>query len=193
MKPFSTLAAVLKLPSELQHHFLKIINIDCCGILSQHGGQGVVRRHCTHYRGKRLPLFHHEHLLTWLFQAASGIGKETALSFAEAGAKGVALADINEEGALAAAEESKKCAKDASFKAIAVKVDITDETSVDNMVQTALKEFGRIDYSVNSAGVCHSPRMFSMLSITNARILPDGQPLWCDDPKHQSRHVLSHP
>ena len=78
----------------------------------------------------------------------------TAFAFAEAGAKGVAFADINEEGALAAAEESKKLAENANFKAIAVKVDITDEASVDNMVQSALKEFGRIDYSVNSAGVC---------------------------------------
>ena len=73
------------------------------------------------------------------------------------------FADINEEGALAAAEESKKFAKDASFKAIAVKVDITDEGSVDNMVQNALQEFGRIDYSVNSAGV-HSPHCMSLRS-----------------------------
>lgn len=85
--------------------------------------------------------------------AASGIGKETAFAFAEAGAKGVAFADMNEEGALAAAEESKKFAVHDSFKAIAVKVDITDEASVDNMVQTTLDKFGRIDYSVNSAGI----------------------------------------
>jgi hypothetical protein len=31
-------------------------------------------------------------------QAATGIGKETSFSFAEAGAKGVALAELNEEG-----------------------------------------------------------------------------------------------
>ena len=67
------------------------------------------------------------------------------------------FADINEEGALTAAEESKKFAENASFKAITVKVDVTDEASVDSMVQTALREFGRIDYSVNSAGVCQPP------------------------------------
>ena len=65
------------------------------------------------------------------------------------------LADINEEGAQAAAKEGSKLATHPSFKAIAVKVDITDEASVDNMVAVVLKEFGRIDYSVNSAGVCH--------------------------------------
>ena len=104
--------------------------------------------------------------LIWIFQAASGIGKETAFAFAEAGAKGVAFADINEEGALAAAEHSKDFAENANFKAIAVTVDITDEASVDNMVQTALKEFGRIDYSVNSAGVCLPLHMFPFLSMT---------------------------
>lgn len=102
----------------------------------------------------------------------------------------MAFADINKEGALAAAEESKKLAKDASFKAIAVKVDITDEASVDNMVQTALKEFGRIDYSVNSAGVCRPSHMFPVLSMTDDWVLPDGQPLWRHDTKHQSRRIL---
>ena len=68
----------------------------------------------------------------------------------------MAFADMNEEGALAAATESKKFAVHDCFKAVAIKVDITDEASVDNMVQTTVKEFGRIDYSVNSAGV-HPP------------------------------------
>lgn len=36
--------------------------------------------------------------------------------------KGLAFADIDEEGALAAAKESKNTAKDASFKVISVKV-----------------------------------------------------------------------
>ena len=69
------------------------------------------------------------------------------------------LADINEKGALAAAEEGSKLATHPSFRAIAVKVDITDEASVDNMVAAVLKEFGRIDYNVNSAGVCHLSHM----------------------------------
>ena len=103
------------------------------------------------------------------------------------------FADINEEGAWAAAEESKKLAKDVSFKAIAVKVDIIDEASVDNMVQTALKEFGRIDYSVNSAGVCHGPCMLLVLSMANSDMLPDRQPFWCNDTKYQSRNVFSYP
>lgn len=85
----------------------------------------------------------------------SGIVKETALAFAEAFAKAVAFADINKGGALAAAEESKKLAIDASFKAIAVEVDIADEGALVNMTQTALKELGIDDYDVNSDCVCH--------------------------------------
>ena len=86
-------------------------------------------------------------------QAAKGIGKETAISFAEAGARAVVFADIEETGAQAAVEESKKFAKHAEYRALAVKVDITEETSVNSMVETTVKEFGRIDYFVNSAGV----------------------------------------
>ena len=89
----------------------------------------------------------------------------------------MAFADMNEEGALAAAKESKKFAVHGSFKAIAVKVDITDEASVDNMVQTTLKEFGRIDYSVNSAGVENPLRSFPVFGMTNAGLLPGRQRL----------------
>ena len=60
---------------------------------------------------------------------------------------------MNEKGAHDAAEESKKYATNTSFRPLVVKVDITDELEVQNMVDTTIREFGRIDYSVNSAGV----------------------------------------
>ena len=72
---------------------------------------------------------------------------------------------MNEVGALAAAEESRKFAENASLKSMAVKVDITDEANVKDMVQTVVKRFGRIDYSVSSAGVNYSPRMFPIFSM----------------------------
>ncbi|KAI1453661.1 NAD(P)-binding protein [Annulohypoxylon moriforme] len=85
--------------------------------------------------------------------AAAGIGKETALEFAEAGAEGVAFADLNLEGAQKAAEESKQFATIPGFRAIAIHVDVTQEDSVKSMVDTVMKEFRRIDYSINSAGM----------------------------------------
>lgn len=85
--------------------------------------------------------------------AASGIGKDTGFAFAEAGVHAVVFADLNEEGAKQAAAESKKYAKHAEYRAIAVRLDITDEESVKSLVATTVKEFGRIDYAVNSAGI----------------------------------------
>ena len=93
-------------------------------------------------------------LIDLVYQAASGIGKETALSFAENGATGVVFADIDENGAAAALEESKNLARNPQYRGLTVKVDVADPFSVHSMVDTAVREFGRIDYSVNSAGVC---------------------------------------
>ncbi|KAJ8066332.1 hypothetical protein OCU04_005406 [Sclerotinia nivalis] len=81
--------------------------------------------------------------------AASGIGKNATLSIAESGAAGILFADINEKGAEESAIESKKYASNPAYRAIFTRVDITE-----NSVQaTAIQEFGRIDYNVNSAGV----------------------------------------
>ena len=48
-----------------------------------------------------------EIILTVSEKAASGIGKETGFSFAEAGVQAVFFADLNEEGARQAVDESK--------------------------------------------------------------------------------------
>ncbi|MCJ1333643.1 hypothetical protein MMC10_010343 [Thelotrema lepadinum] len=85
--------------------------------------------------------------------AASGIGKEIAFSLAEAGAVAVAFADLNLPGAQQAVEESKRWAINPDYRAIAVQVDVASPESVQSMVDSTVREFGRIDHSVNSAGV----------------------------------------
>lgn len=100
-------------------------------------------------------------------KAAGGIGKETALAFAEAGAKGVIFADINHEGVQAAAEESRKYARHAEYRALAIKVDISNAESVQSLVASTMKEFGRIDYAVNSAGVLDSCLSYTLLGSWN--------------------------
>lgn len=85
--------------------------------------------------------------------SGSGIGRETGYIFAERGASGIAFADIDEKAAQYAAEFSKKLATNTGYRSIAVHVDVTDRTSVQALVTAVQKEFGRIDYSVNSAGV----------------------------------------
>ena len=85
--------------------------------------------------------------------AAGGIGRETALAFAEAGVAGILFADIDVEAAKEAAEASKKLATYAGYSALPIKVDVSDIDSVQSMVEVGKREFGRIDYCVNSAGV----------------------------------------
>lgn len=91
--------------------------------------------------------------LTRTIEAAGGIGKETAFAFAEAGASAVVVADINLQRVQETSEKSKQYAKHPDYRTLGVMVDVTDSASVQGMVDVAMKEFGRIDYSVNSAGV----------------------------------------
>ena len=63
------------------------------------------------------------------------------------------FADVNEETAKASVEESKKYASNKDYTAMAFKVNVTDEEGVQAMVNFVVKEFGSVDYAVNSAGV----------------------------------------
>lgn len=87
--------------------------------------------------------------------AAQGMGKATALLFAEAGAS-VVLADLNETGVNeVAAEINGK-----GWRAHAVKTDISKTADVQNLVDQAVATFGRLDCAVN-----------------NAALTPDGEPV----------------
>ena len=82
--------------------------------------------------------------------AASGIGKCSAMAFAEAGAD-VAVVDINYEGAVAVAEE---IAAKTGRKTIAIACDCTNEEQVEAMVAKVVETFGKIDACHNNAGIC---------------------------------------
>jgi NAD(P)-dependent dehydrogenase (short-subunit alcohol dehydrogenase family) len=69
--------------------------------------------------------------------AGSGIGRESALTLARAGAA-VAVADIN----LAGAEETVRLVEAAGGKAIAVGADVSDESSIAAMVERTALELG---------------------------------------------------
>ena len=77
--------------------------------------------------------------------AGTGIGRATALAFAETGAR-VAAADVDESAAAATAEA-------AVGGAIAVPADVGDVADIDRMVSTVVAEFGHLDVIVNNAGV----------------------------------------
>lgn len=83
--------------------------------------------------------------------AGSGIGKETAKLFAKEGCQRITIADIN----ATSLEETKKLIE-AEYKGVQVKaftVDITDEASVQAMVDGTVEAFGRVDYCANVAGI----------------------------------------
>ncbi len=78
--------------------------------------------------------------------AGSGIGKGIALRLAEEGAS-IVVADLKDT-----ADTVGEITK-AGGKAIFVKVDVTDEEAVRNMVARTVEEFGRLDILVNNAGL----------------------------------------
>lgn len=80
--------------------------------------------------------------------AASGIGKATALSFAQEGAK-VVLADLNEEQGNRVLSEIIANGSEAIF----IKCNIGERADVLNLIETAVITFGRTDCAVNCAGI----------------------------------------
>ncbi|MBH0162240.1 MULTISPECIES: 3-hydroxybutyrate dehydrogenase [Fictibacillus] len=82
--------------------------------------------------------------------SASGIGFEIGKTFAQNGSK-VVLTDLNEEGVKKAAEELKGL----GLEAIGLKADVTSEEDIKSMIETAHKEYGRVDVLINNAGLQH--------------------------------------
>jgi sorbitol-6-phosphate 2-dehydrogenase len=81
--------------------------------------------------------------------AGQGLGEAIARRLADEGAN-VVVADINFENAQAVAKDIE--AK-SGVCAAAVKVDVTDDAQVADMVQKAVKEFGKLDIMVCNAGI----------------------------------------
>jgi NAD(P)-dependent dehydrogenase (short-subunit alcohol dehydrogenase family) len=65
----------------------------------------------------------------------------------------VVFADMNEETANASSEESKKYATNKGYKTTTFTMNVQDAKAVQAMVDFVVKEFGRLDYCVNGAGV----------------------------------------
>jgi 3-hydroxybutyrate dehydrogenase len=80
--------------------------------------------------------------------AASGIGKEIAKRFA-AEAADVVIADLQLASAQAAADEINR----AGGNAMAVAMDVSDESAVEAGVAAAFERFGAVDILVSNAGI----------------------------------------
>jgi len=80
--------------------------------------------------------------------AGSGIGRSTALLFAREGAR-VAVADWNREGA----EETTALIEAEGHSALCIEADVSDETSVAEMVRRTVAHFGALHCASNNAAL----------------------------------------
>jgi NAD(P)-dependent dehydrogenase (short-subunit alcohol dehydrogenase family) len=77
----------------------------------------------------------------------SGIGRETAVLFAKAGAKVVVAGRREMEG-----KETVELIRAAGGDSLYVKADVSKASDVDALIQKAVEKFGRLDVAFNNAG-----------------------------------------
>jgi len=78
----------------------------------------------------------------------SGIGRETAILFAKAGAKVVVAGRRAPEG-----EETLELVRAAGGDGLFVKTDVSNVSEVEKLIQKAVERFGRLDVAFNNAGI----------------------------------------
>src|SRR6266849_1166793 len=79
---------------------------------------------------------------------ARGLGKAIATALAQAGSH-VVIADLDLEEAQKTANDLQK----EGIEAIAIKVDVTQPKQIEQMVNTIIEKFGKIDVLFNNAGI----------------------------------------
>jgi len=78
----------------------------------------------------------------------SGIGRETAVLFAKAGAKVVVAGRRELQG-----EETIQLIRAAGGDGLFVKTDVSKASQLDALIQAAVEKFGRLDIAFNNAGI----------------------------------------
>ncbi|MBI4292520.1 MAG: SDR family oxidoreductase [Betaproteobacteria bacterium] len=86
--------------------------------------------------------------------AATGVGRASAILFAQEGAK-VAIADINEKDALETVKTIEKDGGEAFF----VHADLVKVADIENMVEATAARFGKLDIFYHNAGVAGPGRI----------------------------------
>jgi len=83
--------------------------------------------------------------------SGSGIGQAIATGFARSGCTKIFLVDLSRDGLEAT---RKLITNENSDAKVSVHVaDVSDDASVKNMVESCVKDFGRIDFACNNAGI----------------------------------------
>src|SRR5438270_2335379 len=86
--------------------------------------------------------------VTLVTGGTSGIGRETGVLFAKAGAKVVIAGRREQEG-----QETLDLVRAAGGDGLFVKTDVTKALEVEALVQKTAEKFGRLDVAFNNAGV----------------------------------------
>lgn len=86
--------------------------------------------------------------VTLITGAAAGIGRATALKFAEEGAS-LVLSDVNVKGG----EETVKLIEQAGGKAVFIKADVSQAKDVEALLSKVIDTYGRLDCACNIAGI----------------------------------------
>jgi NAD(P)-dependent dehydrogenase (short-subunit alcohol dehydrogenase family) len=83
---------------------------------------------------------------------SSGIGRATAVALAKEGVKVAVAARRTKEG-----EQTMRLVKEAGGDGIFVRTDVASEKDVKLLVEKSVKQYNRLDYAFNNAGIEESP------------------------------------
>lgn len=103
--------------------------------------------------------------------AASGIGRATGVALAAAGARGVVLADVDDDGAEATRDlvlqANPRC------RTLVTHTDVTALASLEAMYESAVSEFGSFDIVFNNAGIVSGPPAFPDTDPARVKLVVD--------------------
>ncbi|MCU9612285.1 SDR family oxidoreductase [Caldibacillus lycopersici] len=89
--------------------------------------------------------------------AASGIGRQIAISFAKAGGN-VVIADIDNENGM----ETQQIIEQLNGKSVFIQTDVKKEEDIIRLIELTIQQFGRIDILINNAGISKFQPFFEM-------------------------------
>ena len=90
--------------------------------------------------------------------ASKGIGRSTALAFAQAGVAGLCLAARSDLSALESAiKKSADSVGKQCPKVLCITMDVQDRAGIEDAAEKVRATFGRLDILINNAGVLEEP------------------------------------
>ena len=98
--------------------------------------------------------------------AASGIGRATARMLASAGARAVALVDMDEAGLAETAEVI-------NAEALSVTCDVTSQADLESLYAEVTGKFGQLDVVFNNAGIVSGPPPFPDTDLARMKLVVD--------------------